>query len=229
MLAAFFLTRYLQDLEYEYPIIGGILLLAWYPMYSWEYLTLCDGMALALLYLAFWRDDDKVSVLCGVLLGGIREFAVGFLFLFELWRKRTRRGLIAAIIGLGVYFTIRLVLGGDPPLLFPWYWRAEHVGVFKAVFLIVIGLVPVVFFYVLSYFITDRQGIAGSWWVIVLATAVLIVLAQPNEVRLFLPYWVFFAPALMNLFRYYRGNPNTSSQSKTDIDDTQDYLQSNPE
>ena len=207
VLSAFFLSRYLEKLGFTYSILGGLLFLVWYPMLTWEYMGTCDAMATALFFFAVWADDDRVTMLSAVLLGGIREFAVCFLVLFEFWRHKRKRAVASGILGLGLYFGIRalldMMLGSQSVLLFPWYWRAERVGVFKAVFLIGVGVIPVMMLFVVSYITTDRKGIAGSWWVLFSATIILIIMAQPNEVRLFLPFWIFFAPAILNLIKAF--------------------------
>jgi hypothetical protein len=207
ILSAFFLTRYLDKIGFDYPILGGLLFLVWYPMLTWEYMGTCDAMATAIFFFAVWIDDDRVSVISAMLLGGIREFAVGFLFLFEIWRHRNKRAVISVILGLGVYCIIRVLLdwifGSQSVLLFPWYWRAEEVGVPKAILLVGWGLVPVMLLYIMSYLFTNKKGIQGSWWVVLLATFAIIVMAQPNEVRLFMPFWVFYAPAILNLVNHF--------------------------
>ncbi|MHA1965660.1 MAG: hypothetical protein ACW97G_13860 [Candidatus Thorarchaeota archaeon] len=229
VLSAFFLTRYLDKIGFEYPILGGLLFLVWYPMLTWEYMGTCDAIATALLFFAFWADDDRTSVISALILGGIREFAVGFLFLFEFWRNRRKRAFVSAIFGLGVYLTIRVVLdmmlGSQSILLFPWYWRAEQVGVLNAILLVSWGLVPVMLLYIVSYLVTAKKGMEGSWWVVLLATLTILVMAQPNEVRLFMPFWVFYAPAILNLVNHWlvdRKQPAVEEEPKVVLEPTQD-------
>lgn len=165
-------------------LIWSALPIAWLALIGWRAVLLQDCLAFLLLTLCLVLDKKWISILVSPFLGLTREIAIGFLFLIETYKKRYDVAVLSASIGGAVALAVRFLIQGEmgfTPLIIlaPENFKPDTF----------IRILCDLGFVIALWFVYGKRD---TWWIVVIWSAIIFVMAMPSEVRLWLPIFLLF-------------------------------------
>ena len=206
-LSVFFMLGASLILRTKEELIWSALPLAWLALIGWRSVLLQDCLAFFLLVVCLVVDRKWVNYLIAPILGLTREVAVGFLFLIEIYKKRYDAAILTAILGGAVAIVVRLLIPGEMGftlliILSPGVLTIDAL----IVILCDLGFVIAIWFI---------YGKRDTWWIVALWSLLMVVMAVPSEVRLWLPIFLLITKNSLSQQQFEEASNPDAIESET--------------